>query len=216
MKSATTPKASAPRSTRDTLCKRLAEDYPEQFARWLFGARGKVKVEKTELDREPIRADSVIFSHDDETLHTEFQTTMKSDVPVPLRLLDYYVGFKRQKPNRRVRQVLVVLKPTDDAIPDRYEDECTTHRYTKENDMLEESVVYQDILRKGEQRGEQKGKQKLTQRQLEWRFGKLPPGIQKQLEGLVVAQLEALGVALLNFQTRRDMLAWFKEQAVKI
>jgi hypothetical protein len=31
----------------------LAEDYPEQFARWLFGAVGTVKVEKTELDREP-------------------------------------------------------------------------------------------------------------------------------------------------------------------
>jgi hypothetical protein len=25
----------------------------EQFARWLFGVRGKVKVEKTELDRDP-------------------------------------------------------------------------------------------------------------------------------------------------------------------
>jgi predicted transposase YdaD len=290
MKSTTTSKASAPRGTRDTLCKRLAEDYPEQFARWLFGARGKVKVEKTELDREPIRADSVIFSHDDETLHTEFQTTMKSDVPVPLRLLDYYVGFKRQKPNRRVRQVLVVLKPTDDAIPARYEDECTTHRYTvvklweqdpavllkhegllplatlcraesgekllravatrinhiksleqrretlnwsrvmaglrydtsviyrilKENDMLEESVVYQDILRKGEQRGEQKGERKLARRLLEKRFGKLPPSIQRQLEGLALGQLEALCDALLDFQTRRDLLAWFKRQAVKI
>jgi hypothetical protein len=53
MKSTTTPKASAPRGTRDTLCKRLAEEYLDQFARWLFGARGKGKVEKTELDREP-------------------------------------------------------------------------------------------------------------------------------------------------------------------
>lgn len=118
------------RGASDNLCKRLAEEYPAQFARWLFGAGGKVKVEKTEMGREPIRADSVIFSRgEDETLHAEFQTTMKSDVPVPLRLLDYYVGLKRQNPNRRVRQVLVVLKPTGEAIPDRYEDEWTVHHY---------------------------------------------------------------------------------------
>ena len=72
----------------------------------------------------------MIFSHDDdETLHAEFQTTMKSEVPVPLRLLDYYVGFKRQNPNRCVRQVLVVLKETGEQIPDRYEDERTAHIY---------------------------------------------------------------------------------------
>ena len=49
------------RSKNDDLCKVLAEAYPEQFARWLFGTRGKVKVEKTELSRDPIRADSVIW-----------------------------------------------------------------------------------------------------------------------------------------------------------
>ena len=118
------------RGASDTLCKRLAEEYPGQFARWLFGAGGKVKVEKTELSREPIRADSVIFSRDEkETLHAEFQTTAKSKIPMPLRLLDYYVGCKRQNPDRRVRQAVVVLKPTNEEIPDRYEDEMTLHRY---------------------------------------------------------------------------------------
>ncbi len=119
------------RSQNDALCKYLAEEYPEQFARWLFGTRGKVKVEKTELSRDPIRADMVIFSSDEnETLHTEFQSTKKSDVALPLRFLDYYVGLKRKRPKRRVRQVLVILKPTEKEIPDRYEDECTTHHYT--------------------------------------------------------------------------------------
>jgi predicted transposase YdaD len=126
------PSASAKptRDRSDTLCKRLAEEYPAQFAEWLFGAGGKVKVEKTELSREPIRADSVIFSRgENETLHIEFQTTTKSNVPLPLRLLDYYVGLKRKNPQRRVRQVLVVLKPTGETIPDRYVDELTVHRY---------------------------------------------------------------------------------------
>src|SRR5574341_1080935 len=230
------PKSTAKpvRGESDNLCNRLAEEYPEQFAHWLFGASGKVKVEKTELSREPVRADSVIFSHDeDETLHAEFQTTMKSDVPVPLRFLDYYVGLKRKNLSQRVRQVLVVLKQTGEEIPDRYEDERTLHIYDvvrvweqnpaelmkhegllplatlcraesgekllsevaarinqiksrerrrealnwsrmlaglrydksliyrimKESDMLEESVVYQDILQKGRRSGLQEGRQ---------------------------------------------------------
>jgi predicted transposase YdaD len=288
-----TAKASA-RGTSDAYCKRLAEEYPAQFAHWLFGASGPVKVEKTELTREPIRADAAIFSHaDNEILHIEFQTTMQSDVPIPLRFLDYYVGFKRQHPARRVRQVLVILTPTDEAIPDRYEDEYTTHRYLvvklweqdpaallqhegllplatlcrtasgetllnevagqinqikssqrrreamnwsrvlaglrynkrlifetlKENDMLEESVIYQDIFKKGEKRGKREGRQEegqlIVQRLLERRFGKLTPGVLRQIEGLAVAQLEELCEALLEFQTRQDMVAWFKQHARK-
>ena len=119
-----------PIHTSDNLCKRLAEEYPEQFARWLFGVGGAVKVEKTELSREPIRADSVILSRDEnETLHAEFQATMKSDVPLPLRLLDYYVGLKRQNSTRGVRQTLVLLKQTEEKVPDRYEDDRTVHVY---------------------------------------------------------------------------------------
>lgn len=112
----------------DNLCKRLAEQFPQEFARWAFGVTGPIKVEKTELSREPIHADAVIFSHAGrETLHAEFQTTMKSDVPMPLRFLDYYVGFKRKNPAQRVRQVLIVLMPAREPIPDRYEDERTLH-----------------------------------------------------------------------------------------
>ena len=226
------PEPKPTRGSSDTLCKMLAEEYPEHFAQWLFDVKGKVTVEKTELSREPIRADSVIFSDDEsETLHAEFQTTTKSKIPMPLRVLDYYVGFKRQDPDRRVRQVVVVLKPTGEEIPDRYQDVLTLHRYgvvklweldpaplldqegllplatlcraesasdllaqvatrinqiedakrrretlnwsrvmaglrydrevitriLKESDMLEESVIYQDIFSKGQQRGLQEG-----------------------------------------------------------
>ncbi len=288
------PKSTAKpaRGESDNLCKRLAEEYPEQFARWLFGASGKVKVEKTELSREPVRADSVIFSHDDdETLHAEFQTTMKSDVPMPLRFLDYYVGLKRKNPSRRVRQVLVVLKQTGEEIPDRYEDERTLHIYDvvrvweqnpaelmkhdgllplatlcraesgekllsevaarinqiksrerrrealnwsrmlaglrydknliyrimKESDMLEESVVYQDILQKGRRRGLQEGAEeearKVAMRLLELRFGKLSRSVQRQIERLVVEQLEALCEAQINFQTKDELTRWLKQHA---
>ena len=271
-------KLKPPRNASDNLCKRLAEEHPAEFARWLFGVSGGVKVEKTELDREPVRADAVIFSRaDSETLHAEFQTTMKSAVPVPLRLLDYYVGLKRRNPQRRIRQVLVVLKPTAEPISDRYEDEDTWHRFTvvkmweqdaqlflenaallplatlcraemseslltavaekiseikspsqrrdtlywsrmlaglrydknlignilKESDMLEESVIYQDILEKGER--------KVLRRLLEQRFGKLSKVIQQNLERLVIDQLEALADALRDFKTKDDLTRWLSK-----
>ena len=65
MKRTTEPLPAANQEARrknDDLCKFFAEEYPAQFAHWLFGTRGKVKVEKTELSRDPIRADAVIFS----------------------------------------------------------------------------------------------------------------------------------------------------------
>jgi len=299
-KASSLPPVGTTRLQSDTLCKRLAEEYPEDFARWLFGVSGKVRVVKTELSREPIRADSVIFSHDEsETLHAEFQTTMKSDVPPPLRLLDYYVGLKRQNPEWRVRQVLVVLKQTSEEIPDRYQDERTLHVYDvvrmweqnparflkhegllplatlcraesdkkllsevadeinriksrerrrdllnwsrvlsglrydksliyqilKESDMLEESVVYQDIFQKGEQRGVQQGLQQGLQqgmeqgekrvalRQLERKFGQISRTARQQIEKLVAEQLEALCDALLDFQTKEDLTRWLKQHA---
>lgn len=198
-----------------------------------------------------------------------------------------------------MRQVLVVLKATGEAIPDRYEDEWTVHRYQvvklweqdpaellkhagllplatlcrtesgerllgevaaqikriksreqrretlnwsrvlaglrydtglvyqilKESDMLEESVVYQDIFQKGEQRGEQRGLQKglrqglqqgerkVALRLLERRFGKLTPKVRQQIEQLTLEQLEALCEALLDFQTKDDLTRWLKQHA---
>ena len=93
------------------------------------------------------------------------------------------------------------------------------YQILKENDMLEESVVYQDILRKGRKQGRQSGLQEGLQqegrtialRQLEWRFGKLSPAIRRELEQLSVAQLEDLCVALLAFQSKMDLTRWLKQ-----
>jgi predicted transposase YdaD len=118
------------RTAADNLCKVIAERYPEQFVEWLFGVKSKVKVMKTELSREPIRADSAIsLASEAEIFHCEFQTTIKSAVPLPLRMLDYYVGFKRQHPSKRIRQVLIVLIDSGAEIFDHYRDERTFHGY---------------------------------------------------------------------------------------
>lgn len=285
--SATQASVQPPRTASDNLCKRLAEQFPAEFARWAFGVSGSIKVDKTELSREPIHADAVIFSHAGrETLHAEFQTTLKSDVPVPLRMLDYYVGLKRKRPRQRVRQILIVLTPAAEAIPDRYVDERTLHIYDviemwrldprvllkyegllplatlchtesgeklltevaakasriksrerrrevlnasrifaglrydkdlvnrilKESDMLEESVIYQDILQRGKQVGLQH-EQNLVLRQLARVLGKVPSKARKQVEQLDFEQLGALGEALLDFSSEKDLTAWLKRHA---
>ncbi|MEH2183641.1 hypothetical protein [Nostoc sp.] len=44
----------------DNVCKLLAEKYPADFVRWLIAEESvNIKVLKTELSLEPIRADSV-------------------------------------------------------------------------------------------------------------------------------------------------------------
>ena len=99
--------------------------------------------------------------------------------------------------------------------------------------MLEESVIYQDIFRKGRQRGVQEGIQrgmqqgvkqgvqqgaeqevrKVAIRQLERRFGKLSRKAQQEIGQFGVERLEALCDALLDFESKDDLTRWLKQQA---
>lgn len=72
---------------------------------------------------------------------------------------------------------------------------------------MEESVVYQDILQKGEQRGERKFALLL----LEERFGKLSPKIRKQIERLPAERLEEFCRALLHFKGLDELIAWLRQ-----
>jgi len=81
----------------DNLCKLLSEKYPDRFATWILGAApASVKVLRTELSIEPIRADSVtLLQTQERILHLEFQVKLESDPPLPLRMLDYWVRLHR-------------------------------------------------------------------------------------------------------------------------
>jgi predicted transposase YdaD len=81
----------------DNVCKILAEKYPRDFARWLLSEEPQnIKVLKTELSIEPIRADFVTFLQtENRILHIEFQTITTSKTPIPLRMLDYSVRLIR-------------------------------------------------------------------------------------------------------------------------
>jgi predicted transposase YdaD len=116
----------------DNICKVLAEKYPADFVRWLIAEEStNVKVLKTELSLEPIRADSVTFLQTaNRILHIEFQTLTQSNPGIPLRMLDYSVRLKRQY-KCPVVQVVIFLQETNDeiAFTEEYVDDTTIHRY---------------------------------------------------------------------------------------
>jgi predicted transposase/invertase (TIGR01784 family) len=114
----------------DNICKRLAETYPRDFASWLMGQpAAEVEVRKTELSSEPIRADSLILLQLlDTLLHIEFQTTPRSQPPLPLRMLDYWVRLFRTH-EMPVTQFVIVLSETTEEIPQEFRAANTWHRY---------------------------------------------------------------------------------------
>jgi predicted transposase YdaD len=116
----------------DNVCKLLAEKYPADFVRWLIAEESaNIKVLKTELSLEPIRADSVTFIQTkNRILHIEFQTLTQSSPAIPFRMLDYSVRLKRQY-KCPVVQVVIFLQETNDeiAFTQEYVDDTTVHRY---------------------------------------------------------------------------------------
>ena len=118
--------------TYDNICKYLAEEYPLNFARWLFPTQAtEVEVLKTELSLEPIRADSVtLLQSSNQILHLEFQTLPVLEPPLPLRMLDYWLRLYRQY-RCPIEQVIIFLKPTtsEAVFVNEFTATNTWHRY---------------------------------------------------------------------------------------
>jgi predicted transposase YdaD len=78
--------------------------------------------------------------------------------------------------------------------------------------ILEDSSVYQYIVRKGLEEGRALGRQQeastLLLRLLERRCGPLPPSQRDRIDLLPLEQLEGLGDALLDFQGPADLEHW--------
>jgi predicted transposase YdaD len=87
------------------------------------------------------------------------------------------------------------------------------------------SVAYKEIFGLGQQEGRQEGRLEgrqegrqaeaaaMTQRQLQRRFGSLAPEQQARIQGLPLAELEALADALLDFQSSADLSAWLAQHS---
>ncbi|MEM7553441.1 MAG: Rpn family recombination-promoting nuclease/putative transposase [Cyanobacteria bacterium P01_A01_bin.84] len=116
----------------DNTCKYLAETYPTEFAKWLLSTDiPNIKVLKTELNLEPIRADSVtLLKTSNQILHLEFQTQPKSTPSLDFRMLDYYVRLKRQY-RCDIEQVIIFLQPSNSEMvfKTEYVDKNTRHKY---------------------------------------------------------------------------------------
>ncbi len=78
-------------------------------------------------------------------------------------------------------------------------------------DIMRESVIYQDILEEGRQEGRQEGERSLVLLLLEQRVGQLSQIERDRISVLSVKQLEALALALSNFSSVADLTVWLDQ-----
>jgi predicted transposase YdaD len=78
-------------------------------------------------------------------------------------------------------------------------------------EIMQESVIYQDILQKGEQRGEQKGEQRTIIRLLNRRFGEIDSSLIDKIRMLTIEQLDNLADVLLDFADIADLVTWLNQ-----
>ena len=77
-------------------------------------------------------------------------------------------------------------------------------------DIMQQSVIYQDI----KDEGRQEEGQSLILRQLLRRIGEVTPKMRSQIQTLSLTQLEALGEALLDFTKPDDLDEWMRSRSV--
>ncbi|MEC4892252.1 MAG: DUF4351 domain-containing protein [Oscillatoria sp. PMC 1051.18] len=79
-------------------------------------------------------------------------------------------------------------------------------------EIMRESVIYQDIEAEATQKGIQQGIQReavsFALRLLKRRIGEVKPELQAQIQELSVEQLEELGEALLDFSSEDELISW--------
>ena len=102
-------------------------------------------------------------------------------------------------------------------------DKITINKLLRE-EIMKESVIYQEIYATGEASGEIKGRREgeikgrregethLVIRQLKRRFGEISENLTEQLRQLSVEELENLGEALLDFQKKEDLVKWLNQE----
>ncbi len=74
-------------------------------------------------------------------------------------------------------------------------------------DIMQESVIYQDIL----QKGEQKEAFRFLNRQLNRRFGEIDSSIFERIRVLSTEELEQLGEEFLDFSNISDLVTWLEQ-----
>ncbi|NEO73743.1 DUF4351 domain-containing protein [Moorena sp. SIO3H5] len=153
--------------------------------------------------------------------------------PLPLlanrALLPLATLARSNNPNQLLQQVVAEVDTIEekplrgnlaacvDVLAGLRFDKALVRRLLSE-EVMEESVTYQDIIQKGVQKGLQqgldRGKQEeavlIVMRLLTLRLGLLDPVLQQRIEGLSITRLEELSEALLDFKTATDLAVWLE------
>ncbi len=98
-------------------------------------------------------------------------------------------------------QVLAGLRFNKDTIANFFREE-----------IMQESVIYQDILQKGLNQGKKQEAIALLQGMLNRRFGSLEPNVQERIESLTLTQLEELSLALFDLTEVTDLVNWLQSR----
>ncbi len=86
-----------------------------------------------------------------------------------------------------------------------------TLRSIFQEETMQESVIYQEIAQKNEQRGRLTEGKTFLLRLLAKRVGVVPPEAMSQIDGLSLEQLETLGEATLDFRSLTDLTNWLQQ-----
>jgi predicted transposase/invertase (TIGR01784 family) len=184
----------------DNTCKYLAENFTEDIASWLIGSRVILtELNPTELNVEPIRADSIILlTNEALILQVEFQTIPNSNIP--FRMTDYRLRAYRKFPHKRMKQIVVYLRQTqsDLVYETIFELENTRHQF--------------EVIRLWEQPASM-----FLESQGLYPFAVLaqtdePESILRtvaaKIEALPLERVESLGEDLLDFTAIADLEQW--------
>lgn len=98
-------------------------------------------------------------------------------------------------------QILAGLRFKKDVIRNFFREE-----------IMQESVIYQDIIQKGMQQGMQQGVLETVTILLTERFGTLDENLQQRIEQLPTTQLQDLAKALLKLPSVTSLVTWLRER----
>ncbi|AFY84694.1 DUF4351 domain-containing protein [Oscillatoria acuminata] len=98
-------------------------------------------------------------------------------------------------------QVLAGLRFNKDTIANFFREE-----------IMQESVIYQDILQKGLNQGKKQEAIAMIMRPITRRFGSLAPDIRERIDALTTAQLEDLNEVLFDFTEVTDLVTWLQSR----
>jgi hypothetical protein len=80
-------------------------------------------------------------------------------------------------------------------------------------EILEKNPIFQFVMDKGERQGRQQGEANLVLRQLARRVGSVTPAQEAGIRKLPLADIEALGEALLDFVSAADLAGWLQSHS---